>query len=117
LAFSSSEELRPAAADLNASIQNTIELTARALGPEIRISLQLEPSVPPVFADVSGLESAMLNLLVNSRDAMPRGGVTTITSDVKNVEEMLATEYQGELKHGEYAYVSISDTVAGCRVK
>lgn len=113
LAFSSREELRPSAIDLNASIQNAIELAARALGPEIKITLQLSESVPAVFADLAGLESALLNLLVNARDAMPRGGVITVTSEVANIEGASETDYGEELAPGRYAYVSVSDTGTG----
>lgn len=113
LAFSSQVELSPSAVDLNASIQNTVELAGRVLGPEIRIVLQLDKSVPIVFADLAGLESALLNLMLNARDAMPRGGAITIISAVSSQQEAFAREHKGDLKEGRYAYVSVSDTGSG----
>jgi hypothetical protein len=61
--FSSNEELKPSVVHLEDSIQNAIELAARGLGPEIKISTHIGGAVPPLFVDAAGLESAMLNLL------------------------------------------------------
>ena len=74
------ETCRGAAGDL---IQNTIELAARGLGPEIKITTHLDDSVPPLFVDAAGLESALLNLVVNARDAMPKGGSIIIGSKLR----------------------------------
>ena len=74
LMFSSNEELKPSVVLLAESIQNTLELASRGLGPEIKITTHLDDSVPPLFVDPAGLESALLNLVVNARDAMPKGG-------------------------------------------
>ncbi len=113
LAFSSAGELRPAAIRLEQPIQNTIELATRALGPEIEIRAKLDETVPPVFADVAGLESALLNIIVNARDAMPRGGVISITTQTATVATREAAAYGGDLKPGSYAFLSISDTGSG----
>ena len=79
LVFSSNEELKPSVVLLGDSIQNMIELASRGLGPEIKITTHVDESVPPLFVDPAGLESALLNLVVNARDAMPKGGSIIIS--------------------------------------
>jgi len=113
LSFSSSEELRPSAVKLKHSIRNTIELAARAVGPEISITTHFDDSVPDVFVDAAGLESALLNLVVNARDAMPGGGSVNITTQLHLLEESYPPVQAKELKAGQYACVSVSDTGAG----
>ena len=113
LAFSSAGELRPTRLRLEDPIANTIELAARALGPEIVIHKHLDGRVPPIFVDAAGLESALLNIIVNARDAMPRGGTITITTQLATVVQRDEPAYGGELKQGSYAYLSISDTGGG----
>jgi PAS domain S-box-containing protein len=113
LAFSSSEELRPSTVKLQSSIRNMIELAGRALGPEINITTHFDASVPDVFVDAAGLENALLNLVVNARDAMPRGGSVNITTQLHILEESYPPVQAGELKAGQYACVSISDTGSG----
>jgi PAS domain S-box-containing protein len=113
LAFSSAEELQPAPTKLSHSIRNTIELATRTLGPEIKIVTKLDENIPPVFVDPAGLENALLNLAVNARDAMPRGGSLTITTELVNLEENYPPVKTGELKPGRYACVSVTDTGEG----
>jgi PAS domain S-box-containing protein len=113
LAFSSSEELKPTSTSLAESIHNTIELAARTLGPEIKIVAQLSADVPSVFVDPAGLESALLNLVVNARDAMPRGGTLTISSEAVELEEDHSSVMTGEMKSGRYASVTVTDTGVG----
>jgi len=113
LAFSSSEELKPTSTSLAESIHNTIELAARTLGPEIEIVAHLSADVPSVFVDPAGLESALLNLAVNARDAMPRGGTLTINSEVVELEEDYPPVMTGEMKSGRYASVTVTDTGVG----
>jgi PAS domain S-box-containing protein len=113
LSFSSSEELRPSAVQLKHSIRNTIELAARAVGPEINITTHFDDSVPEVFVDAAGLETALLNLVVNARDAMPGGGSVNITTQLHLLEENYPPVQAKELKAGQYACVSVSDTGVG----
>ena len=56
LAFSSRQHLNPAPTSLDAAIQNMIEMASRVLGPDIKITTNLDKSVPPVFVDAAGLE-------------------------------------------------------------
>ena len=113
LVFSSNEELKPSVVLLRDSIQNMIELAGRALGADIKITTHVDTSVPPLFVDPAGLESALLNLVVNARDAMPKGGSIIISSHVQNLEESHPTVQAGEVKAGSYVCVSVTDTGHG----
>ena len=112
LAFSSNVELKPAPIELHPCVHNTIEL-ARALGPDIKITTHFDDSMPLVLVDPAGLESALLNLAVNARDAMPKGGTLTISTQLSNLEKDYPPDQAGELKAGRYACISISDTGHG----
>jgi PAS domain S-box-containing protein len=113
LAFARMEGLKPVSTLLNSSIQNMIALAKRALGPEITITTQLDESLPRVFVDVAGLENALLNLVVNARDAMPGGGTISVSTRLINLEENYASVKLAELKSGWYACASVSDSGQG----
>jgi CheY-like chemotaxis protein len=113
LALASKEDLNPSNTKLQDAIRETIELARRAFGPEIRILANLDASVPPVFVDTSGLESALLNLAVNARDAMPKGGTLTFNSQLTTLDETFPSVQAGELSPGVYARISVSDTGCG----
>jgi PAS domain S-box-containing protein len=113
LVFSSNVELKPAYVSLGDSIQNMIEMASRGLGLDVKITTQLDQSVPPLFVDPSALESALLNLVVNARDAMPNGGSIVISSKLKNLDESDPAVLAGDLKKGCYVCVSIADTGQG----
>jgi PAS domain S-box-containing protein len=112
MSFSSNAELKAAPGSLNESVRNLVEWSP-ALGPDIKIATDLNELMPPVFVDAAGLESALLNLAVNARDAMPKGGTLTITTNLTTLEEDYPPVLTGELKAGRYAYISISDTGHG----
>jgi len=112
LAFSSNVELNAAPTSLNQSVHTLVDW-APALGPDIQVVTELEDSIPLVFVDGSGLESALLNLAVNARDAMPRGGTLTVTTRLGSLDETYLPVRAGELKAGHYACVSVSDTGHG----
>jgi PAS domain S-box-containing protein len=109
LAFASREVLNPAPTDLEQAILGFVELISRPLGPEIRITTHFDPTVPEVFADPSGLEGALINLAINARDAMPKGGTLTIATQRLDVDETNPTVKTGELQVGSYACISVSD--------
>lgn len=113
LVFSSNEELNPSFVLVDDSIQNTIEMASRALGPDITITTQLDKSVPPLFVDPAALESALLNLVVNARDAMPSGGSIVISSHLQNLQETHRAVQAGDLKMGHYVCVNVTDTGQG----
>ena len=80
LAFSRKQALDPRPLAVDALLRGLTSLLARMLGETIALELRVAPGLPPVFADAVQLESALVNLAVNSRDAMPRGGRLEISA-------------------------------------
>jgi len=114
LAFSSMEHFKVAPTDLNHSLRSTMEMAQRLIGPEIRMHLNLEKSTAPILVDPAALESAVLNLVINARDAMmPRGGTLTVGTRTAELEESFTATLTGPIQAGSYACVSISDTGCG----
>jgi len=113
LAFSCNEELNPLLTSLGEAIHNTLELAGRGLGPEIKIVAQIDETVPRVLVDRAGLETLLLNLFVNARDAMPEGGALTVSTQTTSIERDYPPAQMGDLKPGSYACVSVSDTGHG----
>jgi len=106
LAFSRTQRLTLKPVDLNALIDGMSDLLARTIGPQISIVMDLDPNQPWAMADANQLELAILNLSINARDAMPDGGVLTISSATS-----LAVD--GLLQSGLYGVVSVRDTGSG----
>jgi PAS domain S-box-containing protein len=114
LAFSSQEHFKIASTDLSHSIRNTMEMAQRLIGPEIRVNLNLEKAMSRILVDPSGLESAVLNLVINARDAMmPKGGSLTVSTRTADLEADLTATLTGAIQPGSYACVSVSDTGCG----
>jgi CheY-like chemotaxis protein len=113
LVFSCNEELNPAFVLLGDSVQNMIEMASRALGSDIKITARLDSSVPALFVDPAALESALLNLVVNARDAMPKGGSIIISSELLDLHDSHPAVQARDLKRGRYVCVRVTDTGEG----
>jgi signal transduction histidine kinase len=110
LAFARRREVATKPVDTNALIQGMQELLHRMIGPLIRISLDLEVDLWPALADPAQLETALLNLAVNARDAMPSGGDLIVqTRRISSQLPVNATD----LASGDYVLVSVGDTGSG----
>ncbi len=112
LAFSRRQTLQPRHVDPNALVDNLTTLLKRTLGVNIEVDVRLSPDVGGVTADPAQLESALLNLAVNARDAMPGGGRLTVAT--RRVE--LDADYAGlraDVTPGIYEAISVTDTGAG----
>jgi signal transduction histidine kinase len=110
LAFARRQELKPEAVDLVVLIAGMEDLLERALGPGIRMSKFLPPDLPPVCVDANQLELALLNLVVNARDAMPLSGSLVLRAAVTGIR--MGEDPQG-LAQGDYVKLSLSDTGLG----
>jgi PAS domain S-box-containing protein len=112
LAFARRQALEPRALDLKESLDGMHALLKRTLGEDIDLSYQMQPDLWPALADPAQLESAILNLCLNARDAMPQGG--RLTLEARN--EVLDADYaasQDELEPGDYVMLAVSDTGKG----
>jgi len=106
LAFSRNQNLVLKPVDIDGLIHNMNDLLSRSLGHTIRIVTDLKAGELTARADANQLELAILNLAINSRDAMPDGGALTIASRVEN-------GWGEDLKPGRYIVISVSDTGTG----
>ena len=110
LAFSRRQTLSPKPLDLNALARDTLDLVRRAVGARVQLETAFEPELWPCTVDSAQVETALLNLAINARDAMPAGGKVRITT--RNV--MLDGEHEGTDGEGEpYVCIAVSDTGAG----
>jgi len=114
LAFSSKQQLAPTPTALEESVHNALEIAAHALGSEIIISTKLAAALPPIFIDPAGLESALLNLFLNARDAMsyPDASLHIATKFI-HIDATHPYALGGHLQAGPYGLVSVADTGHG----
>ena len=112
LAFSRRQPLAPRSLDLNRLIRATSELLGRTLGESIVIETVLAAGLWPVMVDENQLQSALLNLAVNARDAMPAGGKLTIETANVHLDEAYARS-EDEVRAGQYAMLAVTDTGTG----
>jgi len=120
LAFSRQQTLRPEPLDLNEIVQGIERMMQRILGEDLTIVLDLDPSIPPVEVDRNQVEQVLINLAVNARDAMPRGGTLRFASGVETVDDGVlqdmadpAPDAPSRAHPGRYAWLSVTDTGVG----
>ena len=80
LSFARGQNLVAERHDLNELLAQSMELYRRTCGPAVEFKIALAPDLPPVFIDAAQFEASMMNLVANSRDAMPRGGTVTVST-------------------------------------
>lgn len=112
LAFSRRQVIEPIRIDLNELIRQTQRMLDRLLGEDIAIKSSLDASLWPVEVDPSQLEQVLLNLAVNSRDAMPKGGSLTLETANIRLDEAYARHHP-EVEPGDYVLLAASDTGIG----
>jgi len=112
LAFSRRQPLAPRPVDANKLVATMSDLLRRTLGEGIAIETVLAGGLWRTHADPNQLESAILNLAVNARDAMPGGGRLTIETANAYLDEGYAA-FQAEVVPGQYIVIAISDTGTG----
>jgi two-component system, NtrC family, sensor kinase len=112
LAFSRIQALDPKTVDLNRLVSNLSDLLGRTLGETISIETVRAAGLWQVEADPTELESAILNLAVNARDAMPEGGKLTLETANAFLDEHYCRTIEG-LKPGQYAMLSVADDGTG----
>jgi signal transduction histidine kinase/CHASE3 domain sensor protein len=112
LAFARKQPLTPTPIDLSATLPELVPLLRRTLGEHIEVRFVDTAGLWPAMADPAQLESAVLNLALNARDAMPGGGRLTIEMVNKVLDEEYARSH-AEVTPGDYVMVAVSDTGHG----
>jgi PAS domain S-box-containing protein len=109
LAFARRQKLEPRPIELGALREAVSDLLTHTLGGLVSIEWQVDDGIWDAFADQSQLELALINLIINARDAMPSGGTVTVAADNRAVRDGDATG----LASGDYVHLSIADTGTG----
>ena len=112
LAFSRKQALAPMITDINRLVAGMSELLRRTLGEAIVIETVTAGGLWPAFVDENQIESALLNLGVNARDAMAQGGKLTIETGNAYLDESYVRRH-GSVPAGEYVFIAVSDTGTG----
>jgi signal transduction histidine kinase len=108
LSFARRESSLPKLTQVNRLLSGMKDLLEISAGPSVAVELELCEDQASVVVDSSQLEMAVLNLAVNSRDAMPEGGILTISTFTRQL-----AQDEGQLKSGDYVVVTVNDTGEG----
>jgi CheY-like chemotaxis protein len=112
LAFSRQQALTPESIDPNKFVSGLSDLLRRTLGEAVQIEIVLAGGLWKTHADANQLESAVLNLSINARDAMPDGGKLTIETLNAHLDEHYAAQHV-EVPAGQYVLIAVTDTGMG----
>jgi PAS domain S-box-containing protein len=112
LAFARKQPLEPKITDVNTLIIDTAKLLQRTLGEHVEIESVFEEETCPAIVDPNQLATAILNLALNARDAMPEGGKLIIETRFVTLDDQYA-KMQGDVRPGRYAMIAVSDTGTG----
>jgi PAS domain S-box-containing protein len=112
LAFSRRQSLDSKPIDINHLVLSLDDLLRRTITEQIDLQIAVGEDVPPGIADANQLESAILNLAINARDAMPDGGKLTVETKLVELDEAYVTT-RPDIKPGHYVMVAVSDTGVG----
>ncbi len=111
LAFARKQPLDPTRVDMSKLLRETVEMLTRTIGENIEIGLSVQPATWDCEVDPGQIQSALLNLAINARDAMPSGGKLTLETANTLLDE--ATAQGADIRPGEYVMLAVSDTGTG----
>jgi len=112
LAFSRRQVSVPRLVDLNELVRNIDKMLRRIIGEDVRLEIRLGDELPPVQVDPAHIDQVVMNLAVNSRDAMPAGGRLLIETGRVDLTEEYAASHVSP-RPGSYALLTVSDTGVG----
>lgn len=112
LAFSRRQVLQPVFLDLNDSVKRMDTMLGRLIGDDVELKSVLRDNLGTIKADPSQLEQVLMNLAINARDAMPRGGKIVIETSNVEIDETYARQHPST-KPGRYVMLTVSDTGSG----
>jgi len=113
LAFSRRNVIHPQRLDLNEVLTNLSSLLHRTLGEDISYQFNYASELPPLFADAGLIEQVIMNLAVNARDAMPRGGQLLISTALTEIDASYVERHPAEARAGRFICLTIADTGCG----
>jgi PAS domain S-box-containing protein len=113
LAFSRQQALAPQAVNANTLVGGICDLLQQTLGEQIALQTNLAEALWNAFVDPNQLENALINLAVNARDAMPRGGKLVIETANRFLDAATIGSLPERIEPGEYVMVAVSDTGGG----
>ncbi|SMX43031.1 ATP-binding protein [Maliponia aquimaris] len=113
LAFARKSHLAPTAIRINDVVRETENWIARAIPSSIEFDTSLQHNPWPLSLDLASLQSAIVNIIVNARDAMPRGGKLTIETLNVRIDKDYATALDEAVPEGRYVMLAITDTGSG----
>ncbi len=112
LAFSRRQTLIAETLDLNHVAAGMEQMLRRTLGEDVEIEMRLAAPLWPALADRAQVESALLNMAINARDAMPEGGKLTLETDNAHLDDDYAT-HNADVAPGDYVALAVTDTGTG----
>jgi signal transduction histidine kinase/ActR/RegA family two-component response regulator len=112
LAFSRKQVMQPKVFDVNSVVTELEKMLRRMIGEDIELRVSLNPNIANIKADPVQLEQVIMNLVVNARDAMPKGGKLTIETTNVYLDEAYAKDHMS-VEPGNYVMLAISDTGCG----
>jgi len=112
LAFSRRQVMQPCVMNVNATVVHTEKMLRRLIGEDVELVLSLPPDIGNIKADPNHIEQAIVNLALNARDAMPKGGRITVETANVHLDENYARTHMG-VKPGDFVMVAVSDTGHG----
>ncbi|MFC1476743.1 ATP-binding protein, partial [Fibrobacterota bacterium] len=113
LAFARRGKYQSVAIDMHSTIYELIKLLERTIDKKIHIHTQFNAEKPVVQGDPSQLENALLNLAFNARDAMPKGGTLTLSSENVSLDEDFCSKSEYDVRPGLYVKISVKDDGVG----
>jgi len=112
LSFARKQPLRPRSVDVNALVLDIAKLLRSTLGEQIEIEAEPATDLRPALADPSQLGSALINLAINARDAMPQGGKLLLETGMVDLDQAYADQHD-EVTAGRYVVLAVTDTGTG----
>jgi len=113
LAFSRQQVLAPKALSLNTVIVDVEKMLRRLIGEDVELITDLDPQLGNVRADQGQIEQVILNLAVNARDAMPKGGKLMLKTANAQIDDDMARQHSFPVLTGSYVILTVSDTGTG----
>jgi two-component system, cell cycle sensor histidine kinase and response regulator CckA len=112
LAFSRKQIVQPRILNLNAVVDNLEPMLKRVIGEDVELSFSMADGLGTISADPGQVEQVVMNLIVNARDAMPRGGRITVETANIDLDDSYGRQH-GAMTAGEYVMLTVSDTGVG----